>query len=111
MARFEPAPDLPRQVALATVEGRANVARLAAANARAVAPVVTGAYRGGIGVTVNRGSGEVTLVDTDPLAHLKEFGTVDTPAHMTLTNAARRYGRLVGTVAGGPVGGKSGRPW
>lgn len=109
MARFEPAPDLPQQIVRVTTEGRSTVARLAAGYARAIAPVVFGAYRGGIGVRVNRGSGDVEMVDDDPLAVIKEFGTVDTPAHMVLTNAARRYGRFVGQALA--IGGKSGKAW
>lgn len=106
MARFEPASDLPEQVLKASTQGRATTARLAAADARATAPVVSGAYRGGIGVRVNQGTGDVDLVDDDPLAVIKEYGTVDTPAHMVLTNAARRRGRLEGAavVSGGRVG-------
>lgn len=107
MARFVPAPDLPRQVLKESTKGRSGVARLAAAHARATAPVVTGAYRDGIGVRVNQGTGEVNVVDDDPLATIKEYGTVDTPAHMTLTNAVRRYGRVVGSVVftgSGPLG-------
>lgn len=109
MARWEPAPDLDRQIVLVSTEGRSTAARLAAAYARTVAPVVSGAYRGGIGVRVNRGTGAVELVDDDPLSVIKEFGTSDTPAHMTLTNAARRYGRLEGSVVA--VGGSAGRAW
>lgn len=107
MARFEPARDLPKQVLKESTQGRATTARLAAAHARTTAPVVTGAYRDGIGVRVNQGTGAVNLVDDDPLATIKEYGTVDTPAHMTLTNAVRRYGRLAGSVlitGSGPEG-------
>lgn len=109
MARFEPAPDLPKQVMQASTEGRATKARLAAAEARATAPVVSGAYRAGIGVRVNQGTGQVDLVDDDPLSVIKEHGTIDTPAHMTLTNAARRHGRLEGSAV--IIGGKAGRAW
>lgn len=109
MARFEPAPDLPKQVLKESTQGRANAARLAAAEARSRAPVVTGAYRNGILVRVNQGTGDVELADDDPLAVIKEYGTSDTPAHMVLTNAARRHGRLAGSAV--VVGGKAGRPW
>lgn len=106
MSRFEPARDLPQQVVKATTRDRAAVARLAAGYARGTAPVVTGAFRNGIKVLVNSGTGAVDLIDDDPLSIIKEYGTLDTPAHMTLTNAARRYGRLAGTavVAGGKEG-------
>lgn len=109
MARWEPARDLPKQIVKATTNGRAAIARLAAGYARSTAPVVTGAYRNGIRVIVNQGTGDVDLVDDDPLAIIKEYGTTDTPAHLTLTNAARRHGRLSGSAVS--VGGRAGRQW
>lgn len=71
-----------------------KIAQRAAGEAIAAAPVLTGAYRGGIHA-VRRGD-QAAIVDDDPDAGYKEYGTVDTPAHATLTDAARRYGRYRG---------------
>lgn len=95
MARFVPAADLERQVVLATVSDRYDVALAAAAEGRGAAPRVTGQYAGGMGAR-RYGSGAVVIVDTDPETLYKEWGTVDTPPHAALTNAARRYGRYTG---------------
>jgi hypothetical protein len=35
----------------------------------------------------------VFLVDNDPLAFMKEFGTIDTPAHAILSDASRILGQ------------------
>lgn len=78
---------------------RVKIANEAAGIARANAPVLTGAYRGGIGV--EGGGARVAIVDTDPDAVYKEYGTSDTPAHMALTNAARQFGRYTGWQARG----------
>lgn len=75
---------------------RKEIAGEIAADARNRAPVVTGAYRGGIGVETN--SDEVRVVDNDDDAIHKEYGTSDTPAHAALTNAAMQYGRYSGTM-------------
>lgn len=75
---------------------RKEIAGEIAADARNRAPVVTGAYRGGIGVEAN--SDEVRVVDNDDDAIHKEYGTSDTPAHAALTNAAMQYGRYSGTM-------------
>lgn len=96
--RFTPDPNLEREVYKASTEGRGNLARSVATAARATSRVVSGAYRGGIYVQVNTGTGDVDVGDSDELAAIKEFGTVDTPAQLTLSNAARRYGRLSGSV-------------
>jgi hypothetical protein len=77
-----------------STEQRARIAHQAAADARADAPVRSGEFRGGIGVEVN--GDQVMLVDNDPEAFYKEYGTADTPAHATLTDAARKYGRYSG---------------
>lgn len=78
---------------------RAKIAEQAAGIARGNAPVLTGAYRGGIGVEA--GGSRVAIVDTDEDAIYKEYGTSDTPAHMALTNAARQFGRYTGWQARG----------
>lgn len=73
---------------------RVEIAHQIAGDAQAVAPVLTGAYRDGIGVEVS--GDQVSVVDTDPDSVYKEFGTSDTPAHAVLTNAAKAYGRYTG---------------
>lgn len=83
------------------VAGLVEVANLAANDARATAPVQTGEYKGGIGVEA--AGDHAVLFDSDPEAFYKEYGTSDTPAHMTLTNAARKYGKYTGM---GPRGGR-----
>lgn len=61
---------------------------------RDTAPVVTGAYRDG--ATVNVAGDDVSVLNRDPDAIYKEFGTGDTPAHASMTNAARQFGRYSG---------------
>lgn len=73
---------------------RQQIAREIAAEARASAPVLTGAYRDGIGTEFRRTV--VRVVDEDPDAIYKEYGTSDTPAHAALTDAARARGRYRG---------------
>lgn len=73
---------------------RVEIAEQAAAQARASAPVLTGRYRNGIHVETS--GDDVRLVDDDPDAIHKEYGTSDTPAHAALTDAARQYGRYSG---------------
>jgi len=73
---------------------RIDIAEQAARQARASAPVVTGEYRDGIGVVVD--DNRVYLVDDDPDAVFKEYGTSDTPAIASLTDAARRHGHYSG---------------
>lgn len=73
---------------------RREVAAEIAADARSQAPVVTGAYRDGISVADI--GGEPAVVDDDPDAIYKEYGTVDTPAHAALTDAARHHGKYSG---------------
>jgi hypothetical protein len=73
---------------------RQQIGREIAAAARSAAPVLTGAYRDGIG-TVFSGT-TVRVVDEDPDGIYKEYGTSDTPAHAALTDAARARGRYRG---------------
>lgn len=82
-----------------STEGRARIAHQAAGDARATAPVESGEYRSGAGVEVSGDT--VAIVNNDPEAGYKEYGTADTPAHMTMTNAARRYGRYSGMTGRG----------
>ncbi|GAA3877817.1 hypothetical protein GCM10022243_48160 [Saccharothrix violaceirubra] len=77
-----------------STEYRRRIAERIAADARAEAPVRTGEYREGIGT---RSDGDRVFVeDTDPESVFKEYGTVDTPPHAVVTDAARRYGRYSG---------------
>ena len=73
---------------------RAEIARQIVDVHRGSAPVVTGAYRDG--ATVVTSGDDVSVVNRDPAAVYKEYGTSDTPAHATMTNAARRFGRYTG---------------
>lgn len=95
MARFVAAVDLNEQVVRETATDRYKVAQRIAAEGAAAAPRVTGAYAGGMQAR-RYGSGTVGVVDSDPESLYKEYGTVDTPAHASLTNAARRYGSYRG---------------
>ncbi len=83
-----------RQVRRQSLNGRLEIAEQIAADARATAPVLTGAFRRGIGVEVS--GTQVMVVDNDPDAIHKEYGTSRTPAHATLTSAASRHGRYSG---------------
>jgi hypothetical protein len=83
-----------REAAQASTEKRVQIAHEIAHDAIASAPVLTGEYRSGISVEVNGDT--VRVVDNDPDAGFKEYGTVDTPAHATLTDAARKRGKYSG---------------
>jgi len=95
VASFVPDPHLDKEVQLATVSDRYDLALAGVAEAAALAPVVSGAYAGGMHAR-RYGSGTVVMVDDDPNSKYKEYGTVDTPAHADLTNAARRRGTYRG---------------
>lgn len=73
---------------------RADIARRVVATHAATAPRVTGAYAKGAAVVAH--GEQVTVINRDPDAVYKEYGTSDTPAHASMTNAARRHGRYVG---------------
>lgn len=75
-------------------ERRSEIAREVAGQARGAAPVLTGAYRSGIGVAVSGKS--VSVIDTDPDAIHKEYGVKHRPAHGVLTAAAQRAGKYRG---------------
>lgn len=83
-----------REAFKASTEGRVEIAHKAAGDAAGSAPVRTGEYRDGIRAEVN--GDQVSIVDNDPEGFYKEYGTSDTPAHATLTDAARRYGKYSG---------------
>lgn len=84
-----------RQLKSETLPQRQKIAEQIADQARAAAPVRTGAYAGGIH-TETTGT-TVRVVDSDPKAIHKEYGTSDTPAHAALTNAAMKYGTYHGS--------------
>lgn len=91
--RLRLAPDLPARVRRVTVPGRKRVAAAVVSDAQSLAPVVTGAYRDGFAVSASGSA--VSVVNTDPDAIYKEYGTVDTPAHGTMAAAAGRHGKLI----------------
>lgn len=82
-----------------STDQRVEIAHQAAGEAIADAPVLRGDYRDGIGVETD--GDQVSIVDNDPDAVFKEYGTSDTPAHMTLTEAASRHGKYTGWEARG----------
>lgn len=67
--------------------------------ARGSAPVDSGGFRDSI---VCEGSGDKVTVEADDegRAFFIEYGTSDTPAHATLTNAARQFGKYTGMQPG-----------
>lgn len=71
-----------------------DIAGQVAAVAKSSAPVESGEYRDGIGVET-RGD-RVFVVNNDDEAIHKEYGTSDTAAHATMTNAARQFGKYTG---------------
>jgi hypothetical protein len=87
-----------------SIEDRAQIAHEIGAIARAAAPVLTGRFQAGIGVQVD--GTQVEVVDNDPTAGYKEYGTSHTPAHATLTSAAAQFGRYSGVKPRG--GGRAG---
>lgn len=78
-----------------SIKDRIEIAEKIAADARALAPVVTGDYRNHIDTRQADGF-RVYVVDDDDTAIHKEYGTSDTPAHAALTTAAMKYGRYRG---------------
>lgn len=91
-ARFVPAANLDAVLARATTKGRSKLAGRIAGDAASSAPVESGQFAASI---AGRTSGTaVAVVATDPAASFIEYGTEDTVPHGTISNAARRYGRL-----------------
>jgi len=84
-----------REAVRISTQERTRIANEIAADARATAPVVSGAYRNGIAVEFD--GNQVRVVDQDDTAIHKEYGTGDTPAHAVLTDAARKRGTYTGT--------------
>ncbi|RTL65908.1 MAG: HK97 gp10 family phage protein [Pseudonocardiaceae bacterium] len=71
-----------------------KIAEQVAGDARGSVPVESGEWRAGIS---GGQEGDIGMVrSSDPESFWKEYGTSDTPAHMTLTNAARKYGKYSG---------------
>lgn len=66
--------------------------------ARATAPVESGEWRNSM--TVTGGGDKVFAESTDEESIYKEYGTSDTPAHGTMTNAARQFGKYTGMQPG-----------
>lgn len=87
-----------REAVRLSTPDRERIAHEIAGDAVASAPVLTGEYRDGIHAEVS--GDEVRVVDSDPEAIHKEYGTSDTPAHAVLTDAARKRGQYTGTQPG-----------
>lgn len=87
-----------REARRISTERRVEIAEQVAHEAISAAPVLTGEFRSGIGVEVS--GDDVRVVDNDETADFKEYGTVDTPAHATLTDAARHHGKYSGMQPG-----------
>lgn len=73
---------------------RVEIAHQVAQLARSTAPVRTGEFRDSI--DVESGGDRVAVVNNSERAGYIEYGTSDTPAHATMTNAARQFGRYTG---------------
>ncbi|NHP18107.1 HK97 gp10 family phage protein [Rhodococcus sp. IC4_135] len=94
-ARITPYPGQLRGEAFAeSFDDRLDIAMSIAQEARADAPVLTGDYRDGI--TVDTDGERVFVLDEDEDAIFKEYGTIDTPPHAVVTNAASRHGEYSG---------------
>ena len=82
---FKPNPAGFAELERAVATGDAAIAEAWAAEARANAPVDTGAYRDGIRVV--RDGDAVAVVATAPHSLIVEFGTADTPAFAPILRA------------------------
>lgn len=82
------------EAAIASFDGRKAIADEIADEARANSPIVTGEFRDGIGVQVD--GTNVAVVDTDPEAVWKEFGTSNMAGIAVLTDAVRSRGKYRG---------------
>ncbi len=90
---------LPALVAEAAADALGEIAGDIANDARAAVPVESGEWKSGISSEKTDLYGLVT--SSDPESFYKEYGTSDTPAHMALTNAARKYGKYTGMTGRG----------
>lgn len=86
--------ELLREARRLSTEDRVTIAHEIAGEAVSSSPVLTGRFRDGIHVEEH--GEDVAVVDDDPDSVYKEYGTSDTPAHATLTDAARRHGKYTG---------------
>ena len=86
------------QVYRTTVGARTDIAEEIVHDGIDTAAVLHGDYRGGMHVAVS--GTQVSAADSDPDSFYKEYGTVDTPAHASLTDAARKHGRYTGLQPG-----------
>lgn len=77
-----------------STERRVEIAHEIVSEHQATAPVDSGAYRNEAHVAAE--GTEVRVVNEDETSFYKELGTVDTPAHATMINAARRHGKYSG---------------
>ncbi len=83
-------PDAASEIRSASTAGRVEVAERVVDEAQDNAPVVTGAYRDNMHVEVS--GDDVSVVDDDPKAFFKEYGTIHTPPHGVITEAAQGEG-------------------
>jgi hypothetical protein len=83
-----------REAVRISTERRVEIANEIVAEHQGSAPVDSGAYKTGAHVVVEGDT--VSVVNEDETAFYKELGTVDTPAHATMINAARRHGKYSG---------------
>lgn len=84
---------LQKELKRETRKGREQIAGRILNDARASAPVDTGEFRNRFSMEPGE---DPRVVNSDPGAQYIEYGTSDTPAHGTLTNAARKYGKYTG---------------
>lgn len=89
---FIPNPDFERELQQEPeyADGLTDIADVVVDNARAIAPVLTGAYRDGLKVV--RQGDDVYASATDRDSGYIEYGTVDTPIFAPLRRAARMSG-------------------
>lgn len=83
-----------REARMESFDGRVEIAAEAADAARAAAPVDSGEFRSSIDFETQ--GDRVFVVANDDDARYIEYGTVDTPAFASLTDAVRPYGRYRG---------------
>jgi hypothetical protein len=79
---------------LGTKEGLEAIAQAIVDDARGSAPVETGEFRDSM--AVSSAGNKVYAEAQDEKAIYVEYGTSDTPAHATMTNAARKFGKYTG---------------
>lgn len=93
-------PEITEDAKLASLSDREDIAHQIVGLAQAAAPVKSGRFKAGM--TVEVGS-QVEVVDNDPDAGWKEYGTSFTAAHATLTSAASQFGRYSGIKPRGGI--------